>query len=122
MDSYEKETCPECNGLMEITYEHWTENDLAIPNHGRCKNELTDHDGKRKMFKASEDPVCSIELGLIDDPASRGLRTFTPEQAQHFRNRLIRDKDDSPTMRREILRARADNEKAKGIVTGYDTM
>jgi hypothetical protein len=97
----------------------WT--DVAVPNHGQSKNELSDSKGYRRVFNASEDPVCSIELGLVNDHASRGLRTFSPEQSQEYRAKLVRG-EDTPALRREILRTRADNEKKAGITTGYTTL
>ena len=119
LDSYEKVSCPCCENCMDITYENWT--DMAVPNHGRPSQEHEDHNGFRKMFNALEDPIASIELGLINDPASRGLRTFTSTQAEDYRRRLRVD-GDSPKLRRGILRTRSKNESDAGINPGYETI
>jgi hypothetical protein len=88
---------------MEITFSFWTT--INGLDGGTARDSLVDSKGFRKQYNATEDPVCMAEVGGHD---SHGIKTFTPEQSEYYRGRLIKD-GDSPKLRREILRERAKN-------------
>lgn len=118
LDQLESPTqeCISCGDVSyEITYSHWKT--VGV---GEDLSALEDRFGRRKAFTAGEDPTCAIELGLASDNGS-GVRTFTPEQQSNYLQKIMKD-GDSPKLRREILRQRADNNKAAGAPDSYETM
>jgi hypothetical protein len=96
----------ECGGGYAITFEKWKHfnqrRDVFSDNvtHGTT--------GDRRCFSATEDPTAMIEMGFNSDPSSNGIRTFSPEQSDMFRQKLFAD-GDTPKLRREILETRLNN-------------
>lgn len=94
----------------EITYEQWHGKKFNSVREFKSENDLVDDKGFRRRFLAQEDPICAIELGLQE---GKGLQTFSPEQQKHYAYKMF--KEDSPKLRREILREREKNLKAQGV-------
>jgi hypothetical protein len=100
--------CPECNQRME---KDWSVCNVGVGNRGQPVNARLCNDGETiNRFFAKDDPLCAIEVGLKHDNHS-GTRTFTPEQAQFYREKI--KKDDSPRLRQEILDVRQKNKSDK---------
>ena len=104
--------CESC-GLphLSYTFENWKKFNGMRDVKG--ENDLVDDAGRRRKFKASEDPTCLIELGLQED---RGIKTLSNEQSDYFRGRLLID-GDTPKLRKEILRERTKTLREQGIDT-----
>lgn len=100
----------ECGGVPEITFSTWHSHRFNSVREFKSENDLVDDNGKRRRFLAREDPIAMIEVGLQE---GSGLRTFNAEQSQYYGEKLMRE--DSPALRKEILRQRKKNLDAKGI-------
>ena len=98
--------------FFEITFERWKSFNTLRDVKG--ENDLVDDQGRRRAFAATEDPTVMIEVGAINTPGSEGVRTFSPEQSHYYANRIARG-EDTPKMRKEILRERTANLKNQGI-------
>lgn len=115
-DCIEKPTaCEKCQGPVEVTFQNW-----RTMHRAESASDLTDSHGFRKAFGAAEDPLCKIEMGLENDNG-HGIKTFSPGQQRYYVEKICKD-GDSPKLRREILRQRAQNEKDAGISVPYETM
>lgn len=95
----------------EITFQNWK--NFNFSRDYSSSNDTHTTDGTRRKFCATEDPLVQYELGLLPD---QGLRTFSEEQSEHFRGKLMRD-GDTPSLRKEILRERVKNQSSDGIST-----
>jgi hypothetical protein len=104
------EACDCGHHEFEITFELWAGNTFNSMREFKSESDLVDDKGFRRRFLAQEDPICAIELGLQE---SRGIQTFSPEQQKHYAYKMFAE--DSPKLRREILRERDKNLKAQGI-------
>jgi hypothetical protein len=113
--------CKECNvvhhdvwGEPEVTCCHapnlqiffglW--DTVTLKNDGHCLDERTDRKGFVQRFSVRDDGLCKQELSRFND--GKGLKSFTPEQSEHYRNKLAKD-GDSSNLRREILKQRNNN-------------
>ena len=95
---------------MEVTFRNWR--GISMLKGGTANDSLVDAKGNRMAYNVSDDPLCQAEISLAPDP--HGIKTFSPDQSIHFRERLKKD-GDSPQLRREILRER-------GKVTGQESV
>lgn len=71
----------------------------------KSESDLTDDKGFRRLFTATEDPTCMIEMGLLE---GNGIKTFHPEQVREYQERLVKD-GDTPRLRKQILQERQRN-------------
>jgi len=88
-------TCPCGEPRYSVYFGLWR----TVAYHG---SSTTDAQGRRKAFKATEDPLVMANLGLSSDPASAGVRVTSDDQAKEFRERLARD-GDSVKLRSDVL-------------------
>ena len=91
----------------DVTFQNWTTFNQLRDVKG--ENDLVDDKGYRRKFKASEDPTLQIEVSGND---RHGIATFSPEQVTYYREKMLRE--DSPALRKEMLRQRVENIKARG--------
>ncbi len=102
--------CDVCESTMRITYELWTGDTIWLEDHGRSRNEKTDHNNFVKNWSANDDPLARIEItgGGTKD---KGLVTFSADQQAAFRRRVLVD-GDTPALRRDVLATRKENIRA----------
>jgi hypothetical protein len=111
MEQLEKPTDCECgNPQWEWTCEFWDKDkNPFIRRDFKTSNDLYTDLGYRRRFNVSDDPTCQIEL-CGDD---KGISTFDIDQRLEYAGRLMKD-GDTPALRREILKQRVENLKARG--------
>jgi hypothetical protein len=100
---------PECYTFYGL----W--DDVPLEDHGRSRSERADHNGFVKTWKAFDDPMCKIELGIHrKNHRDHTMQTFNEDQIVAFRSKMLVD-GDTPQLRREILDTREHNlKKAEG--------
>ena len=104
VDKHE-EPIPVCCG--QETIKNWAHCNVRAMNRGEPVNARYTNCGTYlNKFSSRDDPLCQIEVGLKADNHS-GIRSFTPEQAKEYRERVARE--DSPKLRQEILDVRDRN-------------
>lgn len=87
-----------------IFYGEW--GTVKLRNNGHCLDEREDAKGNIQRFEVRDDPLCKKELS--DQPDLNGIKSFTNDQSNFFRNKLAKD-GDSSNLRREILKQRNEN-------------
>lgn len=90
---------------FEITFEDWRT--LSCLEGGTARDSLVDSKGNRKKFNASEDPLVLHELCM---EKGHGIRSFSDDQTLHYTEKLLVE-GDTPKLRDEILKVRAENLK-----------
>lgn len=114
MEQIEKPTECTCGSPQwEWTVEFWSKDkNPFIRRDFKSSNDLYTDTGYRRKFTASEDPTCAIELGMAPEH-DKGISTFNIDQRIEFMGRMMKE-GDSPSLRKQILKQRVANQKARG--------